>query len=158
MAVALGVAVFGFLGLLAWAALLRIALHAAPPGRSNRETAISVIAAAAALAILQTAGLALAILPGLVIAALGQFAMLEILRAGAGPASALLGSVRLALRHPAATAAFTALGAATLVTGILALGVGIFPAMAILALAQARLHAAWTGADLSADVSGDRGY
>lgn len=134
---AVSVVVLLVLGQLFWAVCLRAGLVAlGVPVRPLRTVIGPVVGLAAFLGPAIAAGLAVCLLPGFAVAFFGQFAMTGVVRDGLGPFAAIGGGLREVARRPLATVSLTAVSMLVLVAGALLGLVGVWPASALVALAQ----------------------
>lgn len=137
-----GVFCFFVLGQLFWAVVLHRGLAALGMPAPPRPLAVLGTALLAGAAL--TLGIGLCILPGVVLAVLGQFTMTSVIADRLDPFTAFGRSVRLVLARPGPTLGFTALATLTLAAGLLLCVVGVFPAIVLVALGQIRLQSGET--------------
>lgn len=133
-----GVFAFFLLGQLFWAVVVHRALAAI--GVTVRTRPLTILGTAALAAAGLTLGVGLCLLPGIVLAILGQFAVVAVLADGLDPFTAFGRSALLVVRAPVAVLGFTGLAVLTLTAGLLLGLVGVFPAIAVVALAQVHFH------------------
>ncbi|MBO9522260.1 MAG: hypothetical protein J7518_12040 [Nocardioidaceae bacterium] len=135
-ALAAGVFAFYVLGQLFWAVVVHRALAALGTPAAPRPLAVlgSALLAGAGL----TLGSALCLLPAVVLAVLGQLTTIILLTERVDPFTAFGRSVALVVRAPGPALGFTGLAALTLLAGLLLGVVGVFPAITVVALAQAQ--------------------
>jgi hypothetical protein len=136
----LGVLALTFLAQLFWAAQLHAALRTLGHPRPVRPLAVAVVALLDAVLI--TLGIALGVLPGLVIAVVVQLTVIGVVAEGRGPLSSFAAGIGLAVRHPLATLGLTVLALAGYAVGALLLVVGVLPATAVAVLTQLAFHPA----------------
>lgn len=127
-----------FLGQLFWAVALRAAHRALAPAEAAglRALAGPVLGTAAVLAVLLTLGVGTGFLPAVLIAFLAQTAMAHVVVDRRGVGAALLGSVREVAARPGHAFGFAALAVLTVLGGVTLFLVGVWSAVAVLALAQ----------------------
>lgn len=135
---AIGLYAFLVLGLVFWAVLVHVGLAALGTPAPRRPVAVLGTALLGGLAL--TLGLGLGILPGLVLGFLGQFTIVIVVAEQVGPIAGFGRSVLLVVRNPGPVTALTALALLALGAGLLLLIAGVFPALAIVLLAQLHLH------------------
>jgi hypothetical protein len=133
-----GVFAFFVLGQLFWAVVLHRGLAALGTPAAPRPLAVLGAALLAGAGL--TLGTGLCLLPGLVLAVLVQFTMTSVIAERLDPFTAFGRSVALVFREPAAVLGFTGLAALVLTAGLLLGVVGVFPAIALVALAQLHLQ------------------
>ena len=132
-----GFLVFLVLGQLFWATLVAAALRAGglPVARRGAALGTAVVIGCALLV-----SFVLGPLGPLLVAVLGQFALVGVLRDGLGVGAALGASAMFGVRSPGRVLGFTGLALLTLIGGLLLGVVGIVPASAVLVLAQLALY------------------
>lgn len=138
---ALGVFAFFFLGQLFWAATVRAGLNAIPgeAPRPWRATLGPVLGVAVVLGIAITLGSGLGFLPGVVIGLCTQFAMVAVIADGHGCFAAINRSIGTVVRHLPSLLGFSGLAVLVILAGGLLGLVGVWPASALVALAQLHL-------------------
>ena len=127
---------FCFLGQLFWAVALHAADRVLSPGVPRRPPVLPVLGTAAVLAVLLTLGIGTGFLLAVLVAFLGQSAMAGVVVERHGVMAALGQSVREVIARPGYAFGFGCLAVLSVVGGAALLLVGVWPAIAILALAQ----------------------
>jgi hypothetical protein len=127
-----------FLGHLFWAVALRSAHRTVDPDgvRPLRAITLPVLGTAAVLSVLLTVGVGTGMVLAVVIAFLAQHAMAAVVVEGRGTVAALLLSVREVAARPRHALGFAVIASLTVLGGSALLLVGVWPATALLALAQ----------------------
>lgn len=141
----LGVFAFFVLGQLFWAVVQHRGLAALDTPAPRRPGAVLATALLAAAGL--TVGVGLCLLPAVLLAVLGQFTMTGVIADGLDPFTAFGRSVRRAVTEPLAVLGFTGLAALTLAAGLVLGLVGVFPATAVVALAQLHFERGRAGED-----------
>lgn len=129
---------FCLLGQLYWAVALRAAHRSLDPDgvRPARALVLPVLGTATVLAVLLTLGIGTGVLPAILVAFLAQSAMAAVVVDGHGPVRALRIGAREVVARPGYALGFACLAVLTLLGGATLLLVGLWPATAVLALAQ----------------------
>lgn len=135
---AAGLLAFLVLGQLFWAVLLHAGLAAL--GTPVRRRPLAVLGTALLVGVVLTLGTGLGVLPGIVLGYLGQFTMTAVVADGAGPFAAVARSARLTVRSSRSVVGFSLLAPIALGTGLLLCGVGVLPALAVVALGHLHLY------------------